>query len=69
MEVKCKHCRKDLFDKDSTWLLTSHSEIKKNLTDVGCGVNDSESCSYISEDNIPEWIECIINQVKSYFVE
>ncbi|XP_076247120.1 E3 ubiquitin-protein ligase RNF180-like isoform X2 [Calliopsis andreniformis] len=62
MEVKCKHCRKDLFNEVSTWLLTSHGEIKKSLMDVGCGVHDLESCSYLPADNIPEWIECIINQ-------
>ncbi|XP_076632138.1 E3 ubiquitin-protein ligase RNF180-like [Colletes latitarsis] len=62
MEVKCKHCRKDLFNKKSMQLLTSHNEIKQNVMDVGCATNDSESSSYLSTENMPEWIECIINK-------
>lgn len=64
MEVKCKHCRKNLFNKECISLFTSHNEIKKNLTDVGCETNNFESCSYISVEKLPKWIEHIINQVK-----
>lgn len=62
MEVKCKHCRKNLFNKECISLFTSHNEIKKNLTDVGCETNNFESCSYISVEKLPKWIEHTINQ-------
>ena len=62
MEVKCKHCRKDLFNKEPIHLLTSHSEAKTNSMDVGCEANSSDSCLYMLEDNVPEWIQNIINR-------
>ncbi|XP_076281766.1 E3 ubiquitin-protein ligase RNF180-like [Lasioglossum baleicum] len=63
MEMKCKHCRKDLFNKEPIQLLTSHGEIKQNSTDIGCGsTNDSESSSYIATENMPKWIADIVNQ-------
>ncbi|XP_017766214.1 PREDICTED: E3 ubiquitin-protein ligase RNF180-like [Eufriesea mexicana] len=63
MEVKCKHCRKDLFGKECISLLTSHNEIKTNFVDVfECGTNDFEPCSYISMEKLPKWIEQAINQ-------
>lgn len=64
MEVKCKHCRKDLLDKQSMQLLTSHSDVKDYSMNVGCGFNDAESSSYISVEKMPKWIEHAINQVK-----
>lgn len=64
MEVKCKRCRKNLSNNESVLLFTSHNEIKKNSMDVGCEANDSESCSYISMEKLPKWIEHAINQVK-----
>ncbi|CAK9817537.1 E3 ubiquitin-protein ligase RNF180 [Anthophora plagiata] len=62
MEVKCKHCRKDLFNKLSIQLLTSHGEVKRNNKDMGCGINDPECCSYMSMEKLPEWIEHAITQ-------
>lgn len=64
MEVRCKHCRKNLFSEASVELLNSHGEIKRNLMDVGCRTNNPDPCSYISIDRMPEWIEQVINQVQ-----
>lgn len=58
VDVKCKHCRKLLFN-DRLQLLTAHCEVKNN-TNAGCDLNDRESCSYLSSDNMPDWIELII---------
>lgn len=55
MEVRCKYCRKNLFDLP-VQLLTSHGEIKTDLMHGGCGINNPEPCSYMSVDNMPEWI-------------
>ena len=62
MEVRCKHCRKNLFNEASVELLTSHGEIKRSLMDVGCTTNNPEPCSYISIDRMPGWIEQVVNQ-------
>ncbi|XP_031843787.1 E3 ubiquitin-protein ligase RNF180-like isoform X2 [Nomia melanderi] len=63
MEVKCKLCRKNLFNNKPIQLLTSHSEIKQNLVDIGCGnTNDTDSSSYLPIENVPEWIVNIVNQ-------
>ncbi|XP_078040313.1 E3 ubiquitin-protein ligase RNF180-like [Augochlora pura] len=63
MEIKCKYCRKDLFNKVPIQLLTSHGEIKQNIMDVGCsGTNDSEPSLYIPIENMPKWIADIVNQ-------
>ncbi|XP_026667251.1 E3 ubiquitin-protein ligase RNF180-like [Ceratina calcarata] len=62
MEVKCKHCRKDLFDNERIPLMTSHGEVKRSCMDVGCGAANSESCSYLPTEMLPEWIEHAINQ-------
>ncbi|CAL7943280.1 unnamed protein product [Xylocopa violacea] len=62
MEVKCKHCRKSLFDIKCIPLLTSHSEVKNISTDVGCDTDGPESCSYMSDEKLPKWVEHAINQ-------
>lgn len=62
MEVKCKRCRRNLSNNEFILLFTSHNEVKKNPMDVGCEANDSESCSYISMEKMPKWIEHAINQ-------
>lgn len=62
MEVRCRHCCKSLFKGDSI-LFNAHHEVKQQITDVGCQVDESDCCSYMIPENVPDWIMDVINQV------
>lgn len=62
MEIRCKHCCKSLFRGDSI-LFNAHYEIKQHPTDLGCQADNSDYCSYMTSENVPDWIMNIINQV------
>lgn len=62
MEVRCKHCCKSLFKGDSI-LFNAHHEIKQHSIDSGCQADNSDYCSYMTSENVPDWIINIINQV------
>lgn len=64
MEVRCKHCCKSLFKGDSI-LFNAHHEVKpkQQTMDVGCQVDESDCCSYMTPENAPNWIMNAINQV------
>lgn len=62
MDIKCKHCRKKLFDGEPVQLLTSHSEIKTQSTNSTCTEGDPEGCLYLSPENIPLSIQRIVDQ-------
>ncbi|XP_076163789.1 E3 ubiquitin-protein ligase RNF180-like isoform X2 [Ptiloglossa arizonensis] len=38
------------------------SKIKKNPMDVGCAANETKSCSYVSVEDMPEWIKYTVNR-------
>ncbi|XP_018305220.1 E3 ubiquitin-protein ligase RNF180 [Mycetomoellerius zeteki] len=63
MEVRCKHCCKSLFKGDSI-LFNAHHEVKpkQQTMDVGCQVDESDCCSYMTPENAPNWIMNAINQ-------
>ncbi|GAB1866142.1 E3 ubiquitin-protein ligase [Camponotus japonicus] len=61
MEVRCKHCCKSLFKGDSI-LFNAHHEIKQHPIDLGCQADNSDYCSYMTSENVPDWIMNIINQ-------
>lgn len=62
MNIKCKHCRKYLFDGEIVQLLTAHSGKKKHQTDRSCGDDDLEPCLYLSGDEMPQYIQQLVNQ-------
>lgn len=62
IELKCKQCRKSLFNNDDITLLTSHNENMSDIEHTGCGNNFVEHLLYMSIENVPTWIEDIINQ-------
>ncbi|XP_035740914.1 E3 ubiquitin-protein ligase RNF180-like [Vespa mandarinia] len=62
IEVKCRHCRKNLFQNESFTLLTSHNEDKSNIQHAGCDDNFIEHFLYMSTENLPIWIQEIIDQ-------
>lgn len=68
IEVKCRQCRKNLFQNESFTFLTSHNEEKSNIEHAGCGDNFIEHFLYMSTENLPTWIQEIIDQVKSIFL-
>lgn len=62
MEVRCRHCCKSLFKSDSI-LLNAHCEVKQRTTDVECQGDESDCCSYMTPENVPDWIMDAIDQV------
>lgn len=67
MEVRCKHCCKQLFKGDSM-LLNAHYKIKQHPTDVGCKTDEYDCCSYMTVENVPDWILGIIEQVNPSYI-
>ncbi|XP_014467431.1 PREDICTED: E3 ubiquitin-protein ligase RNF180-like [Dinoponera quadriceps] len=61
MEVRCKHCCKHLFKGDSM-LLNAHHQIKRHPTDMGCKTDEYDCCSYMTVENVPDWILDVIEQ-------
>ncbi|KAK2587435.1 hypothetical protein KPH14_003145 [Odynerus spinipes] len=62
IEIKCKHCCKNLFPNEDVTLLTSHNTNKSDIEHTGCGPNFVEHFVYMSTENVPTWIQEIIDQ-------
>ncbi|XP_066583047.1 E3 ubiquitin-protein ligase RNF180-like isoform X2 [Prorops nasuta] len=60
--LRCKHCRKILFTCKEDKLLSAHNEIRDSTKQLTCASEEIDSCLYMSDDNIPEWIKEAINQ-------
>ncbi|XP_043489154.1 E3 ubiquitin-protein ligase RNF180-like [Polistes fuscatus] len=62
IEIRCKHCCKNLFQNESFTLLSSHNEDINNIEHTECGGDFIEHCLYMSMENLPTWIQKIIDQ-------
>ncbi|KAL6267576.1 E3 ubiquitin-protein ligase RNF180-like [Pogonomyrmex barbatus] len=61
MEVRCRHCCKSLFKGDSV-LFNAHHEVKQDAANMKCQLNEFDCCSYMTLENVPDWIMNAIDQ-------